>query len=134
MSTQVGLWIDHRRAFVVHLAADETTTETIVSDLEKHEKVTGGSRSGPYGPQDVIAEGRADRKFTHHLEQYYDRVARSFRSAESIFIMGPGEAKGEFRKHLEQSGQKPLPIIKFETADKMTEAQIVARVREHYLR
>jgi len=135
MSSQVGLWIDHRQAFIVHLAADKTTSKIILSNLEKHVRASGGSRSStPYGPQDIFAEDRVYRKFKHHLQQYYERVVRSIRGAESIFIMGPGEAKDELKKYLEKPKQKPHPVIKIETVDKMTEAQIVARVREHYLR
>jgi len=127
------LWIDHRRAFIVYLAEDETTSDTILSDIEKHVRASGGSRSStPHGPQDILAEDRVDRKFKHHLEQYYERVARAVGGIESVFIMGPGEAKDELKRHLQKSRQKPRPVIRVETTDKMTEAQIIAKVKEHY--
>jgi stalled ribosome rescue protein Dom34 len=133
MSSQVGLWIDHRRAFIVYLAGDETTSQTILSDIEKHVRASGGSRSStPYGPQDIFAEDRVDRKFKHHLEQYYERVARAVGGIESVFIMGPGEAKDELKRHLQKSRQKPRPVIRVETTDKMTEAQIIAKVKQHF--
>jgi len=133
MSSQVGLWIDHRRAFIVYLAGDETTSDTILSDIEKHVRASGGSRSStPYGPQDILAEDRVDRKFKHHLEQYYERVARAVGGVESVFIMGPGEAKDELKRHLQKSRQKPRPVIRVETTDKMTEAQIIAKVKQHF--
>ena len=133
MSSQVGLWIDHRRAFIVYLAGDETTSQTILSDIEKHVRASGGSRSStPYGPQDILAEDRVDRKFKHHLEQYYEGVARAVGGVESVFIMGPGEAKDELKRHLQKSRQKPRPVIRVETTDKMTEAQIIAKVKQHF--
>lgn len=133
MSSQVGLWIDHRRAFIVYLAGDETTSDTILSGIEKHVRASGGSRSStPYGPQDIFAEDRVDRKFKHHLEQYYERVARAVGDIESVFIMGPGEAKDELKRHLQKSRQKPRPVIRVETTDKMTEAQIIAKVKQHF--
>ena len=135
MSLKVGLWIDHKRAFIVYLTENETTSETILSNVEKRVKASGGARSStPYGPQDIFAEDRVDRKFKHHLEQYYERVARAVGGVESVFIMGPGEAKDELKRHLQKSRQKPRPIIRCETTDKMTEAQIIAKVKEHYSR
>lgn len=135
MYSQVGIWIDHRRAFIVYIGGNEIKSEEMLSDLEKHVRPAGGSRSTtPYGPQDVAAEDHTDRKFMHHLEQYYARVAKKLKNAESIFIFGPAEAKDEFKKHLEKSVKKQLPLITLETTDKMTDAQIIAKVKEHYIK
>jgi len=134
MSSKAGLWIDHRRAFIVHVTEDETRTETIDSNVEKHVRDAGGSRSStPYGPQDIAAGDRVDRKYRGHLERYYEEVARAVREAESVYILGPGEAKTELRKHLEKTKRTPPVRITIETADKMTEAQITAKVREHFI-
>ena len=101
--------------------------------MEKHVRASGGSRSSTiYGPQDILAEDRIYRKYKHHLDQYYEEVARALRGVELILIMGPGEAKGELKKHLQKPGQKLEPAIMIETADKMTEAQIIAKVKRHY--
>lgn len=135
MSQEVGLWIDHRRAVVVFLVDGRTTSETILSNVEKHVRASGGSRSATvYGPQDVAPGDRVDRKFDQHLEKYYDRVARALQKAEAILIMGPGEAKHEFHKHLQKSKKATPPDIKVETTDKMTDPEIMARVREHFVR
>ena len=50
-----------------------------------------------------------------------------------MVLMGPGEAKGELKRRLERTllyGRK----IEIETVDKMTEPQIIAKVREHFLK
>ena len=49
-----------------------------------------------------------------------------------ILILGPGEAKGELKKRLAK-GQKGARLVALETADKMTEPQVVARVRQYFL-
>jgi hypothetical protein len=46
--------------------------------------------------------------------------------------MGPGEAKVELNNHLQKLGPKSKPAIVIETTDKMTEAQIIAKVKRHY--
>ena len=73
-----------------------------------------------------------DRQFGNHLNSYYDEVIAVIRGADSIQILGPGEAKGELEKRLEHEGLK-AHILAIETADKMTDRQISAKVREHYL-
>jgi hypothetical protein len=70
-----------------------------------------------------------DRQYGNHLNTFYDSVIAVLRSADSIQIFGPGEAKGEFAKRLEHAGLKKH-ILAIETADKMTDRQIAAKVRE----
>jgi hypothetical protein len=74
------------------------------------------------------ADDVRQRELTEHLNTYYDEVVSRIRDAESILILGPGEAKGEFRKRLENENLSQH-IIGIQPADKMTEAQVVAQVR-----
>ena len=74
-----------------------------------------------------------DRRFIGHLDRYYDEVISAIHDAESILIFGPGEAKGELKKRIESKGLKGRTVA-VETADEMTEPQIVAKVRQHFLR
>jgi hypothetical protein len=98
MHAKIGLWIDHKQAFVVYLSTVDVSTKTILSNVERHTKTSGGSRSAtPCGPQDIIAENRILRKYKHHLDQYYEEVVPAVIGAKSIIFMGPGEAKGEFK-------------------------------------
>ena len=80
-------------------------------------------------------EGRADdvlvRKYMKQLNAFYDNVSSHVHEASSLFILGPGEAKGEFRKRLEH--ERPSGrTVHVETADKLTHPQIAAKVREHF--
>jgi len=53
-------------------------------------------------------------------------------AGEDIFIFGPGEAKGELRKHFHKHNLCGL-IVGFETADKMTKRQVIQKVRNFYV-
>jgi len=132
VSQKAGLWIDHSRAFVVSLEGEELTTGTVFSDLEKRVRAQGGSGSStPYGPQDATYEARRDRRYEKHLAAYYDEVLSLISRAGSILVLGPGPAKSEFQKRLASSGLASVPVS-LETVDKMTDAQIVERVKEHF--
>ena len=122
MKKTVGLWIDHKKAVIVFVAGKDTDIKLISSNIEKPHR-----QSGVAMPADDVRQ----RELTGHLNSFYDEVAASIREAESILILGPGEAKGELRKRLEK-GKLSRRIVGINTADKMTEKQIVAVVRGHF--
>ncbi len=127
MKKQAGLWIDHRKAVIVLISDGvEEESKTIESGMEKHVRFTGGD-----GSEDGSSEDVRDRQFGNHLNSYYDRIIAVVRSAESVQIFGPGEAKGELEKRLKNEGLKDH-ALSVETADKMTDRQISAKVREHF--
>ena len=133
MKKKVGLWIDHRKAVIVFLAGEEEEIKRVRSNLEKQIRRSAASRSGgPFESQAVPSDDRQQREFTGHLNTYYNEVISCIRGAESILIFGPGEAKGELKKHLEHEGLGER-IVGIETVDKMTDPQIVARVRQYFL-
>ncbi|RLT36325.1 MAG: hypothetical protein DWI57_15070 [Chloroflexi bacterium] len=126
MTSKIGLWIDHRQAVIVTVTDEGAETERITSNMEK--QVRFSTHTADIGsPEDV-----RDRQFANHLNEYYDDVIGFIRKAESILIFGPGEAKGELEKRLEGEGLNER-IVGVEAADKMTDGQIAAKVRKHFL-
>ena len=83
------------------------------------------------GAQAVSAEDIRDRRFANHLEQYYAAITSLIREAESILLLGPGEAKVELKHHLEREGLGQR-IARVDTVDKMTDRQIAAKVRQYF--
>jgi len=129
MTRLVGLWIDHRKAVIVMVSDKGEETRVIESDVERQPGRFAGVRSTtPYESQKVPADDRREKEFTGHLHAYYDEVIAAIRDAESIMIFGPGEAKGELRSRLERD-KLAGRVVAVETADKMTDRQIAAKVR-----
>ncbi len=124
MKSAVGIWIDHKRAVIATIAGDSETLTEVTSNLESHSRFSDKAEGGG-------AEDQRDRRFTHHLDQYYDEVVGHVRRAESILIVGPGEARGELRERLVRQGLEAR-IVGVEAADKMTDRQIAALVRERF--
>jgi len=77
----------------------------------------------------VPADDTRERDYMGHLANYYDEVIACIGDAETILIFGPGEAKGELKKRMERE-KIGIRIVAMETADKMTEAQIVAKLKQ----
>jgi hypothetical protein len=126
MKRKAGLWVDHRETFVVFLGDDGETTKRIESGMEKHVRFSGHAAA-----DEGSADDQRDRQFASHLNRYYDEVITYLRDAESILLMGPGEAKGELEKRLASKGLGGR-VVGVEVADKMTDRQIAAKVRHHY--
>ena len=129
-----GLWIDHRKAVVVSITDDGETIERIESDIERKVRLSGGSRTGktPYGPQQVSVNGKQEERIKRQLRQYYQEIIRRIQDSNKILIFGPGEAKIELKKEIEKSKELALKKITVEVADKMTERQIAAVVRQFF--
>jgi len=132
MKTIVGVWLDHRKAVIAVVSDKGEETKVIESNVEKHSGRVAGVRSTtPYESQKVPADDIRQREFTSHLHGYYDEVIAAIRDAESILIFGPGEAKNELKSRLEK-GRLGGRIVAVQAADKMTDRQIAAKVREHF--
>jgi stalled ribosome rescue protein Dom34 len=81
----------------------------------------------------VAADDRQQRDFTGHLNLYYKAVFELIKDVETILIMGPGEAKDEFKKLVEREhGDHRRKVVTEETSDKMTDPQIAAKVRDFF--
>ncbi len=123
MKKEIGLWIDHREAVIVTLQDKAEDIQRLESDVESRGRFSSGVKG--------VGEDIRDRRIEGHLEQFYDAVIAHLQDATAVLIMGPGEAKTEFHKHME----KRLPetkIVNVEAADKMTDPQIVAKVRRNF--
>jgi hypothetical protein len=124
MKRKVGIWIDHRKTVIVSVTDKGEETSLIKSGMEKHVRYSGS-------PQEDSAEDQRDKRFTGHLNKYYDDIISCVGDAESILILGPGEAKIELEKRLESKALSGR-IVGIETVDKMTDRQIAAKVRQYF--
>jgi stalled ribosome rescue protein Dom34 len=126
MTREVGVWIDHRKAVIAILAGKTEQVRQVTSNMEKDVRYSGAA-------QEDSAEDQRDRRFTGHLNKYYDQVIACIRDADSILILGPGEAKVELEERLRKEALRER-IVGIETVDKMTDRQVAARVRQRFLK
>jgi hypothetical protein len=133
MKDRVGIWIDHRKAVIVSTSADLVTARTLESKVGPHSRYSGGAgSSAPEGPQDEGGEKKYEERYGQLLDRYYDEVISQLGQPEALLILGPGEAKLQLRERLSRSKALSGCVVGIETTDKLTDAQIVAKVKEHY--
>jgi hypothetical protein len=58
-------------------------------------------------------------------------VIAALRDFDNLLLFGPGEAKGELQQRLVRAKLGPR-IVAVETEDKMTDPQIIAKVRAYF--
>ena len=124
MASHVGIWVDHKQAVIVFASANQVTTRTLQSEVGSHPHFAGSQVGG--------GEKKYEERFSHDLDRFYDDILTAIHQAEEILILGPGEAKGQLRERLGRSSVLSKAVVTVETADSLTEPQIVARVKEHY--
>ena len=128
----IGLWIDHKKATLVIQTERGENIQQIESEVGRHVHYRGASNSkSPFSAQYQQGDDQLDNKFTEQLNKFYEKVIAQVREADAVLIFGPGEAKRELEKRIAHE-KVTVPIMKIETADKMTERQIVAKVRHYF--
>ena len=103
---RIGIWIDDEKAVIVTASADRVTINTLES--------WGGEREG------------------RRLDRYYDEIITQLGYPQALLIFGPGEAKLQFNARLSRFKALRESVVGLETADTLTDPQIVAKVKEHY--
>ncbi len=129
---KAGVWIDHRKALMVFIVPTGERTLHFVSKVERQLRRSGDSPlKGRYAADQVPADDSRQKALTGELNVYYDAVIAALRNAESFVVFGPGEAKSELKSRLVKNklGRRLSAVT---TADKMTDRQIAAKVREYF--
>lgn len=131
MNVNAGIWIDHREAIIVRSSENSEQVIRLASDAESQLRRSSDRSDGGFEAQQVPADDTRNRKFMAELNTFYDDVISHLKSVDSIYICGPGEARTELKKRLE--AKHPVSCeVQLEPADKMTEAQVVAKIRAHF--
>lgn len=133
MEKLFGLWVDHEKAIIVSLIDGSHKVTNVESDIEGRFRLKGGSRSNtPWGIQSATSESKRDFRYSKHLNIYFQHIIDLLKDAKQIYIFGPGEAKFELKKKIEKNNILLDKISDIETTDKLTEPQIVAKVKKYF--
>lgn len=114
------VWLDHSDAHVFHFTPDEVEKLTAEST---HPHPRQHSRRGNEGAAGKAGEDRP----------YFDRIVKQLLGAQEVLVVGPGNAKLGFIKHVHRHAQDlEKKIIGVETVDHPTDRQLVAYARKYF--
>jgi stalled ribosome rescue protein Dom34 len=118
-SYHAAVWLDHHEARVFHLSldgSDEATVHAPHHHVHRH----------PKGPT-------AEHNHPDDLHHFFRDLAQALQGAQEILVGGPSTAKTQFMAYVhEHDLALERRIVKVETIDHPTDAQLVAHAREHF--
>ena len=118
----VGVWIDHKHAFVISTPDRKNLGEFgVVNKIESKHHADHSSN-----------ENAHHNKVAQEIHRLYENVSKHIVSDDAIFITGPGTAQEEFKNFLKQDQHFRNKEIVIGTSDHPTENQRVAEVRNHF--
>lgn len=132
MSRKIGIWLDTRMAYVIHIKDKEAEIQEISSQVEDFHP-TGGARSKTlWGPQDSLDEHKYLERKKHQLQNYFQEIIKKIQKGDDLYVFGPAEAKIGLQKIIAAKKQFPGNLLAVETADQMTKNQKVRQVKAFF--
>jgi stalled ribosome rescue protein Dom34 len=123
MKTQknLGIWMDHANAHLIDLNT-EKNNQSIVSDFTNETKVDVLVRS---------EKGMHNKRQQMH-EAYYKEIGEAILNYDHVLLFGPTNAKTELHNYLNEDLHFKDIQFDIEGADKMTDNEKEAFVRNHF--
>ena len=113
------VWIDHSEAHLMRYNADDSQ-EQVVKAHSKHQNIPHKSGT-PGSGHEAESQG------------YYHEVARALEGTREIVVVGPGNAKLFFTKHLyKHDPATAAKLMGIETVDHPSDKQLLAYARHYF--
>jgi stalled ribosome rescue protein Dom34 len=121
-ATKLGIWMDHECAYLIEFTVSPMHTKIIESaatHARREESILRG-------------ENHLHTKDQHQQREYFKKLGHEIRQYREVVLFGPTAAKRELYNTLRSNHLFDAVTIKLEQADKMTENQLHAFVRNHF--
>lgn len=131
---KTGIWIDQRKAKIVDLGPDGPQGfQTLLSDVEEFNPTGGAGGRSKGGPQDVVQDSKYTERKKHQLKRFFSRLAEEVAEAEELLVLGPGQTGHRLVQEWKKSSPRLANcVVAVETADRMTDNQLKAWVRDYF--
>lgn len=114
-----GIWMDNNKACVI--TRDSAGNEfTILQTIKADDSRGGGS------------EHSMNNAKQGNSAKFYKSISALLQNYDKLLIFGPGKAQEQFKNHLEADAQFAKKNISIDSADQLTEPQMIAQVREFF--
>ena len=116
-----GVWLDNQNAIII-----THTEEADKPGYSIREKVkAGGNHSG--GSEHTMNNAKqAD------MLRYLKSVSQLLLHYDEILIFGPGKSQEQLQNHLQDDAQFRNKLITIDSADQLTDPQMIAKVRDFF--
>ena len=133
MKQRTGVWLDKEKALVINLSEKDHKLKTIESDISNRDRFEGERKEyGRFGGQFLSMENKKKNRIKKQSLEYLKRIISVIKNSDEIVLFGPAEMKTDLEKLILKDNNLKDRLVGVETADSMTENQMVAWVKEFY--
>ncbi len=134
---KIGIWMDQSHALFLGYDKEEATLlEDFPSLIVSRSRIDGeGSDRTLLGPSPGPASNHEKKKNNIHSQQlkaYFHLLEKKLMGKEELLLMGPGVTKTHFFHLLQANKQFGKLKIDVVDADKMSEKQLLAKVKQQF--
>lgn len=114
-----GVWLDNHQAMII-TQEDQQGEYSIHDKLKAKEAHSGGS------------EHTMNNAKQSDSLKYFKSVSNLLMKYDEILIFGPGKSQEQFQNHLQEDVQFKSKKISIDSAEQLTDPQMIAKVREFF--
>ncbi len=116
-----GVWLDNDKAIIItNTKGNENGDYAIQDNVKARESQSGGS------------EHSINNAKQSDTLKYFKSVSNLLLNYDEILIFGPGKSQEQFQNHLQGNTQFKSKNITVDSAEHLTEPQMIAKVRDFF--
>jgi hypothetical protein len=133
-SNKTGVWMDFSHAVFVDPYSTDPVFEVLSSLNSAHERKRGEETSKTSFQAGQISnnEFSVHQKEIHDKKHYFKSIADRLKQYDEIFFFGPTDASRLLFMQLQEMPEFKNKKLSWERSDKMTDNQLLARVKKHF--
>lgn len=135
MKKEIGIWLNTDKAVLISLK-DGQREQVVTLESEIKSRIRFPGESKPFSRLgNILAEtsSRLTNRRKQQLHQYFNKIIHSLDDeTKELYLFGPSNAKIQLEKELRKNAVFSHKPVIIEPADKMTERQMIARVKSHF--
>ena len=116
-----GVWLDNTKAIIISNASDDENGDYAVTDKIKSNAHHGGGSE----------HSMNNSKQSENLK-YFKSVSGLLSKYDEILVFGPGKSQEQFQNHLHEDVQFKSKQITIESAEQLSDPQMIAKVRDFF--
>lgn len=116
-----GVFLDNDKAMIITANSDNESVDYTIQDRVKAKESHGG------GSEHSMNNAKQSDSL-----KYFKTLSTRLLNYDEILVFGPGKAQEQFQNHLNEDAQFKNKKISIDSAEQLTEPQMVAVVRDFF--
>lgn len=116
-----GVWLDNDKALIITNTSENENGDYTIQDKVKAKETYGG------GSEHSINNAKQSDTL-----KYFKSVSSLLLNYDEILVFGPGKSQEQFQNHLKEDTQFKSKKITIDSAEQLTDPQIIAKVRDFF--